>query len=72
LRVTGAYILVPGEAIIQYKCVAFVLGGLEMAPTQPYERAFVPVGASNWYKCSYLYWGQKYLVQIKNKPGIYV
>jgi hypothetical protein len=58
---------VPVGATARYKCVAFVLGGWEMAPTQPYKRAFVPVGASNWYKCSYLYWGQKYLVEIKKQ-----
>jgi hypothetical protein len=36
-----------------------------MAPTRPCDRAFVPVGASNRCKCSYLYQGKKYPVQIK-------
>jgi hypothetical protein len=63
---------VPVGATDRYTCVAFLLGGWEMALTQPCERAFVPVGVSNWYKCSYLYRGQKYPVQIKNGHGIYV
>jgi hypothetical protein len=39
----------------RYKCEAFVPSGLDQASTRPCERAFVPIGASNWYKYSYLY-----------------
>jgi hypothetical protein len=63
---------VPGGTTNRYKCEAFVPGGLDQAPTSLCERTFVPVGGSNRYKCHHLYRWQKYPVQIKNMPGIYV
>jgi hypothetical protein len=48
---------VPDGATARYKCVAFVPSGWEMALARPCE-------SSNRYKCSYLYRGIKYSVQI--------
>jgi hypothetical protein len=64
---TNLLTFVPGGATTQYKCEVFVLGGWEMAPTRPCERAFVPGSGSIRYKCSYFYRGQKYPVQMKNR-----
>jgi hypothetical protein len=58
---------VMGLLFTRYKCEAFVLGGLEEAPPRPCEEAFVPGGGSTRHKCHYSYWGQKYMVQIKNQ-----
>jgi hypothetical protein len=47
----------------------FIPDGWEMTLVRPCERAFVRVGPSNRYKCSYLYQGQKDPVQIIKKTG---
>jgi hypothetical protein len=49
------------------KCEAFVLSGLDHAPTSLCQRTFVLVGGSNRYKCHHLYRWIKYLVQMKNQ-----
>jgi hypothetical protein len=53
-----------------YRVVApmeFIPDGWEMTLVRPCERAFVRVGPSNRYKCSYLYPGQKDPAQIIKK-----
>jgi hypothetical protein len=71
---TNVLTFVPGGGSDRYKCTSltFVSGGWEMAPTRPCKKAFVLVGASNRYRCSYLYRDYKYPVQIKNRSRIYV